>query len=86
MAEKKLGSDNPKAYLPLGHIDTIENKAPKPGEPARWARVRLQHEDGSEGTFLLTFEELKNGLIRAETNKEDLPPEGLLQKLQNLLD
>lgn len=86
MAGKKLGSDKPKSYLPLGHIDSIENRGRKEGEPARWARLRLQHEDGSEGTFLFTFEELKNALVRAELNKEDLPAEGLLQKLQNLFD
>jgi hypothetical protein len=86
MAQDNLGNDRPKAYLPLGHIDAIENKEREEGEPVRWARVRLQHSDGSEGTFLFTFEEMKNAMIRAELNKEDLPPKGFLQRLQDLID
>lgn len=86
MAYEGMGSDKHRSYLPLGHIDAIENKERKEGEPPRWARVRLQDEDGQEATFLFTFEELKNALVRAATNKEDLPPEGWLQKLQNLFD
>lgn len=86
MAKGKLGSDKVRAYLPLGHIDAVENKERKPGEPPRWARIRLQDEDGSESTFLFTFEELKTALVRSDTQKEDLPPAGWLQKLQDLLD
>jgi len=80
------GSDTHRTYLPLGHIDAVENKDPQPGEPPRWARIRLQDENGQEGTFLFTFEELKNALIRSETQKEDVPPEGWLQKLRDLFD
>ena len=80
------GSDKPREFLPLGHVDAVENKNPQPGEPPRWARIRLQDESGKEGTFLFTFEELKNALIRSETQKEDLPPEGWLQKLLDLFD
>ncbi len=86
MAPGNLGSDKPRWYLPLGHIDAVENKDRQPDEPPRWARIRLQDEDGTESTFLFSFEELKNALIRSETQKEDLPPEGWLQKLQNLID
>jgi len=86
MSESGLGSDQPRKILPLGHIDAIENKGRKTGEPPRWARVRLQDEDGSEGTFLFTFEELRDALMRAGQQKEDLPPEGWLQKLQDLID
>jgi hypothetical protein len=86
MARKDIGSDKPRAYLPLGHIDAIENKNRQEGEPPRWARIRLQDEDGQEGTFLFTFEELRNAMVRAATQKEDLPPDGWLQKLQDLLD
>ncbi len=86
MAKGGLGSDKPRGYLPLGHIDSVENKDRKDDEPVRWARIRLQDEDGREGTFLFTFEELKNALVRSGTNKEDLPPEGWLQKLQDLID
>ena len=86
MAREGLGSDKTRRYLPLGHIDSVENKDRKEGEPYRWARIRLQDEDGQEGTFLFTFEELKNALVRAETQQEDLPPKGWLQKLQNLID
>ena len=42
MAQGNLGNDKPKAYLPLGHIDAIENKEREEGEPVRWARVRLR--------------------------------------------
>ena len=80
------GSDKPRTYLPLGHVDAVENKNPQPGEPPRWARIRLKDESGQEGTFLFTFEELKNALIRSETQEEDLPPEGWLQKLRDLFD
>ncbi len=86
MAQKKLGSDKPRKYLPLGHIDSIENNNRQEGEPDRWARIRLQDEDGSEGTFLFTFEELRNAMLRVGTQAEDLPPEGFLQKLQDLID
>lgn len=86
MARKRLGSDQPRNVLPLGHIDAIENKNRKPGEPARWARLRLQDEDGSEGTFLFTFEELKNALVRTGAQREDLPQKSWLQKLQDLFD
>jgi hypothetical protein len=86
MSESGLGSDRPRNVLPLGHVDAIENKNRKEGEPPRWARVRLQDEDGSEGTFLFTFEDLKNALVRASQQREDLPPEGWLQKLQDLID
>jgi len=80
------GSDKPRQLLPLGHIDSVENKDPQPGEPPRWARIRLRDEDGKEGAFRCTFEELKNALIRSETQKEDLPPEGWIQKLLALFD
>jgi hypothetical protein len=80
------GSDKARPYLPLGHIDAVENKNPQHGEPPRWARIRLQDEASQEGTFLCTFEELKNALIRSETQKEDLPPEGWLQKLRDLFN
>ena len=86
MAKNDLGSDKPRKYLPLGHIDSVENKNRQPGEPARWAYIRLQDENGQEGTFLFTFEELKNALVRSATQKEDLPPEGWLQRLQDLID
>ena len=86
MAKEGLGSDAPRARLPMGHIDSIENKDRKPGEPTRWARIRLQDEKGREGTFLFTFEELKNALVRSATQKEDIPPDGWLQKLQDLFD
>ncbi len=86
MAQKGIGNDRPRGYLPLGHIDSIENKDRKEGEPPRWARIRLQDEEGTEGTFLFTFDEIKNALVRSETQKEDLPPEGWLQKLQDLFD
>ena len=86
MAQKKLGSDKPRRYLPLGHIDAVENKDRKDDEPPRWARIRLQDEDGTEGAFLFTFEELKVALVRSEMQKEDLPPKGWLQKLQDLID
>ena len=86
MAQDDLGSDEVQKVLPLGYVDAIENKDRQPDEPLRWARIRLKDEMGKEGTFLFTFEELKNALIRSETQKEDLPPEGWLQKLQKLFD
>lgn len=86
MAQKNLGSDKARSYLPLGYIDSIENKNRKEDEPPRWARIRLQDEDGREGTFLFTFEELKNALVRTSAQKEDLPPDGWLQRLQDLFD
>lgn len=86
MAQESIGNDRPRSYLPLGYIDSIENKDRREGEPPRWARIRLQDEEGKEGTFLFTFDEIKNALVRSETQKEDLPPEGWLQKLQDLFD
>ncbi|MEE3369812.1 MAG: hypothetical protein VX346_10755 [Planctomycetota bacterium] len=67
-------------------MDVIENKNNKDEEPARWTRIRNEYEDGIEGTFLFTFQDTMNALSRAYTESEELPPEGLLQKLQNLLD
>ena len=67
-----LGSDKPRARLPMGHIDVIENKNKKDEEPARWARIRLEYEDGTEGTFLFTFQDTMNALSRAYTQSEDL--------------
>ena len=68
-----LGSDKPRSRLPLGRVDAIENKNKKGEEPVRWARVHLEDENQAEGTFLFTFEELKNAMIRAQTQREDLP-------------
>ena len=68
-----LGSDKPRARLPMGHIDVIENKNQKDEEPARWARIRLEHEEGAEGAFLFTFQDIINALSRASaTQREDL--------------
>ena len=67
-----LGSDKPRARLPLGHIDAIENKQKRDQEPARWARIRLQSEDGTEGTFLFTFEDIKNAMVRTYAQREDV--------------
>lgn len=51
-----------------------------------WAHVRLRDEDGTENAFLLALEEFHRALERAPTQNEDLPPEGWLQKFQDLLD
>ena len=74
-----LGSDKPRAVLPMGHIDAIENKHIREEEPARWARIRLQDEDGAEGTFLFTFEDIKNAMVRTYAQREDLPDDGRLR-------
>ena len=71
-----LGSDKPRARLPMGHIDVIENKNKKDEEPARWARIRLEYADGTEGTFLFTFQDTMNALSRAYTQSEDLAHAG----------
>ena len=86
MVPRSLGSDKPLSYLPLGYIDSVKNKDREDDEPVRWARIRLQDENGWEGTFLFTFEELKSALLRSATQKEDIPPKGWLQRLQDLVD
>ena len=67
-----LGSDKPRARLPMGHIDVITNKNKTDEEPFRWARIRLEDEDGTEGTFLFTFDDITTAMSRAYTQREEL--------------
>ena len=70
----------------LGHVAVVGNANRKEGEPETWAHTRLRDEDGSENTFLFSLAEIEAAAERTVSQSEDLPPEGILQQLQDLLD
>lgn len=65
----------------MGDLQKVLNKNPHWASLSEYNHIRVQFPDGCERSLLLTDNELKKALKRAEKNPEDLPKVSWLRDL-----
>jgi len=67
----------------IGDVQRVINKNPHWAALSEYNHIRIQFPDGCERSLLLTDNELKRALERADKNPEDLPK---VSWLRDILD
>lgn len=65
----------------IGDLTSVDNTQKHWAANSKYNFIRVQLENGKEVELLFTDNEIKNAIIRADKNKEDLPKTSFIRNL-----